>query len=57
MPELSPDEQKAIIKEAISEWLEAKYAEFGKWTLHGIIAAGLAAGVYFLAVHGWLPGK
>ena len=54
MSELNKTEQKAIIKEAIQEWLDTKYTEFGKWTLHGIVAAGLAAGVYFLMTHGWL---
>lgn len=57
MSELSREEQKKIIKEAISEWLDNKYGEFGKWTIHGVFAAGLAATVYFLAVHGWIGGK
>lgn len=54
MPELSREEKKEIIKEAISEWLDAKYSAFGKWTLHGMAAAGLAAAAYFLISHGWL---
>lgn len=57
MPEdlkLSREETKAIVKEAISEWLEGKYAQFGKYTLHGLAAAALAAATYFLATHGWL---
>ena len=53
MPELSKEEQKAIVKEAITEWLDDKYSEFGKWTLHGVVAAGLAASAYFLVTHGW----
>lgn len=57
MPEdlrLSREEKKALIKEAISEWLESKYAAFGKWTLHGMAAAALAATAYFLISHGWI---
>lgn len=54
MPEMSRDEKKAIVKEAISEWLDAKYSAFGKWTLHGIAAAGLAATAYFLISQGWI---
>lgn len=52
MPELDRDEQKEIVKEAIREWLDEKYSAFGKWTLHGIMAAGLGTLAYFLATHG-----
>ena len=52
MPELDREEQKKIVKEAITEWLDFKYTQFGKWTLHGILAAGLAFLAYFLATHG-----
>lgn len=51
---LTPDEQKEIIKEAISEWLDEKYAEFGKWTIHGLLATAIAALGYFAAAHGWV---
>ena len=50
---LTPDEQKEIVKEAISEWLNDKYSEFGKWTLHGLIATAFGTLAYFLAAHGW----
>ncbi len=49
----TPDEQRALIKEALQEWLDAKYAEFGKWTLRGILAAALCAIVMFLTIHGF----
>lgn len=52
MPDLDREEQKAIVKEAIREWLDEKYIAFGKWTLHGMMAAGLGALAYFLATHG-----
>lgn len=55
MSEITPDEQKAILKQALQEWLDAKYAEFGKWTIKGILAAALVALVYFLAMHGFKP--
>lgn len=43
------DEQtKEVVKEALREWLDEKYAEFGKWTLHGLIAAALVGLVYFI---------
>lgn len=49
------DEQiKRITKEALKEWLDDKFQQFGKWTLGGIIAAGLFALVYFiLSLNGW----
>jgi len=45
---------KEAVKEALKEWLDEQFARVGKWTVHGIIAAGLAALVYFILVHnGW----
>lgn len=52
MPDLDRDEQKEIVKEAIREWLDERYSEFGKWTLHGLLAAIIAAMTYYLALHG-----
>ena len=54
MNELDRDQQKAIVKEAIREWLDEKYSAFGKWTFHGLLAAALCALVYFLSTHGWI---
>lgn len=54
MPELSEEERKRIIKEALKEWLDAKFAAFGKWSLTSLAAAGLVALVYFiLKISGW----
>ena len=45
---------KEAVKEALKEWLDEQFARVGKWTVHGIIAAALAALVYFILVHnGW----
>ena len=52
MPDLTPDEQKKIFQEALQDWLDKKYAEFGRWTLNGIAAAALVALVIFLTGHG-----
>ncbi|MFA5170434.1 MAG: hypothetical protein WC426_02630 [Sulfuriferula sp.] len=52
MPALSPEEQKALLKQALQEWLDEKYAEFGKWTLRGIAAAFLVVLIMFLNSHG-----
>lgn len=53
MPNITPEEQKKIMKEALQEWLDAKYAEFGKWTARGVLAAALVALVVFLTSHGF----
>lgn len=45
---------KAAVKEALKEWLDAKFTAFGKWALASIAAVALAALVYFiLSAHGW----
>ena len=51
---LSKEESKEVIKEALHEWLDEKYAAFGRWSFHGFIALMIAAGCYFvLAANGW----
>lgn len=37
---------KQAVKEGLREWLDEKYADFGRWSLHGILAAGLSGLVY-----------
>jgi hypothetical protein len=53
---MSEDDRKRIVKEAINEWLDAKLAVFGKWSLTGICAAALALLAYLLLIKaGWKP--
>lgn len=52
------DEDKEILKEAfkevLHEWLDAKYAQFGKWTIHGFMAMALGGIVWLILVaNGW----
>jgi len=48
--------RKALVKAAIKEWLEEKYAQVGVWTLRAIAAAAVAALAYFvLWERGWKP--
>lgn len=42
MPEMTPAEIKAAMKDAIKEWLDEKFADFGKWSFLGICAGALA---------------
>lgn len=56
MPNIDKDIQKEAVKEALTEWLEAKYATFGKWSMRSIGAAALVVLAYlFLSSHGWKP--
>ena len=51
---MNQDDQKEAIKEALSEWLDDKFSEFGKWSLKGLFAMALVALVYLWAVsQGW----
>lgn len=52
---MDKDEQKAILKEAVQEWLDEKLATFGKWSM-AAIAAFIFATVIALAIQaGWKP--
>lgn len=45
---------KEVVKEALEEWLDKKFAQFGKWTLGGLCALAFAGLVYLaLAGQGW----
>ena len=54
MPEMTPAEIKAAMKEGLKEWLDDKFSDFGKWSFLGIAAAGLALLAYFILLsNGW----
>ena len=40
---LTEDDVKNALKDAIKEWLEEKYAQFGKWTIRALLASLLSA--------------
>lgn len=45
---------KEVIKEALEEWLDKKFAQFGRWSLGAILALALAGCVYLALVgQGW----
>lgn len=53
---IDKDVQKEALKEALSEWLDHKFAQFGKWTLTGLFAMAIAGVVWvFLGTHGYKP--
>lgn len=58
MTELDDEKQKALIKEAIKEWLDDKLAKVnetvGKWFIRTVAVLFVAALAYFtLMAHGW----
>jgi hypothetical protein len=51
---MSRDEEKAILKEALKEWLDERFTQFGKWSAGAISALALGALTYFiLFMAGW----
>lgn len=54
MAELSDEQIKDAAKEAFREFLDEKFATFGKWSLGGLAAAFLVAVTYFILImNGW----
>ena len=53
---LTPEEHKAIIKQAFKEWLDDKILEFGKWSLKTLGATVLGALLVFLVNHHLIAG-
>lgn len=51
---MSDQDTKDALKEALKEWLDEKFATFGKWSLGAIGAAALGALAWFiLTANGW----
>lgn len=51
---MDKNEFKQATKEAIKEWLDERFAQFGRWSAGAFAAAGLAALTYFiLRANGW----
>lgn len=46
MTELSKEEQKTLMKEALEEWLDRQFALFGRWALVGLLSLVFAATLY-----------
>lgn len=48
MPALDEEEKKRIVKEALKEWMDEKYAEFGKGVVSALIIAAFGAFIYLI---------
>ena len=56
MSDLNPHDEdiKQALKEAMKEWLDEMFSTFGRWSLTGLAAAGMAGIVYLALVGaGW----
>lgn len=54
VPRMDKEELKEATKEALKEWLDSRYATFGRWSIGALGAAGLAALVYLIMwSNGW----
>jgi hypothetical protein len=54
MDELRREEDKALIKEALKEWLDEKFLAFSKWSFKGLAATVFVAVLVWLVNHGWI---
>lgn len=55
MDQLTKDEAKAAMKEALNEWLDKQWAEVGKWTVGGLMSTAIAGLAYaYSKTHGFL---
>lgn len=51
---LAATRDKQIIKDAINEWMDNKFSEFGKWSFYGFMAMCVGAlGYLILYSNGW----
>lgn len=51
---MTQEEFKSAVKEAITEWMDAKFQQFGKWSMTALTAAIFTALIYFvLKSNGW----
>lgn len=51
---MTPEDTKDALKQALKEWLDEKFATFGKWSFGTFGAAALAALTWFiLQSNGW----
>lgn len=54
MPDLDKEEMKKVVKQAIKEWMDKQFAEFGKWSMMTFAGLVFASLVYFvLKMNGW----
>ena len=54
MTNLGDKEQKEIVKQAIKEWMDERYADLGRWLLSRLLVAGLTSFLFwYISVRGY----
>jgi hypothetical protein len=54
MANMSPREMQEAFKAALKEWLDEKFAEFGRWSLGTFLALLVGAiAIFILHMSGW----
>lgn len=52
---MTPEEQQAGLERALQDWLDHKFATFGKWTAAAIALAAFGMLIYAMLYIGWRP--
>ena len=55
MPNLTKEEQQAIVEKAIQSWMDAKWATIGKGIVAIVFVGAFGAVCRWLFLHGWNP--
>ena len=54
MTDLSPIEQKTVMKQALKEWMDERYAEIGRWAVRTLlVAAVMSFIVWYVQARGY----
>lgn len=51
---MNSDETKAALKEALKEWMDENFAQFGRWSFYSLLTLVSGGLIYlFLVTRGW----
>lgn len=51
---MTEPDQKEIVKQAIKEWMDERYADIGRWAVRSIVVAGVTSFLFwYISVRGF----
>lgn len=54
MTELNQHDQREVVKQAIKEWMDDRYADIGRWAVKTVLIAGLTYFLFkYVEFRGW----
>lgn len=54
MTDLTPQDQKEVVKQAIKEWLDEQYTAIGRYTVKSLLVAAIGSFlVWYISVRGY----